>query len=267
MLRALWGSRAAMNAQQEKLDSISNNIANANTIGYKREDVSFQDLVYETLNRKGIPTNQKNSDTLINGTGVKATKWIRDSSQGNLRQTDEKTDLAIDGEGFFKVTLPDGSKAYERSGSFNIDSKGQIVDKNGNRLDIDITPEGSNLLSSGTTFTPNNFAVKENGEVYVSTDNNGEKSDVLYGKITAYNPIGQDSLNSVGENLYVPKSGVTMNGATDANIMQGFVEESNVDVGKEMTDMIVAQRAFELSSKSLKTADDMWGLINSMKGR
>lgn len=267
MLRALWSSRSAMNAQQEKLDSISNNIANANTIGYKREDVSFQDLVYETLNRKGTPTSGNNPDKLINGTGVKATNWVRDNSQGNLRETDVKTDLAIDGDGFFRVTLQDGSKAYERSGSFNIDSKGSIVDKNGNRLDIDLTEEGTSMLDSGASFTSDNFTVKENGEVYAAVDNNGTKSDVLYGKINIYNPIGQNSLSSVGENLYVPNPGVTMNGVTDANIMQGFVEESNVDVGKEMTDMIVAQRAFELSSKSLKTADDMWGLINSMKGR
>lgn len=267
MLRALWSSRSAMNAQQEKLDSISNNIANTNTVGYKREDVSFQDLVYETLNRKGTPTGGNNTDTLINGTGVKATKWIRDNGQGPLKETGEKTDLALDGQGFFRVTLPDASKAYERSGSFNIDSTGGIVDKNGNRLDMDLTEEGTNMLNSGTSFTEDNFSVKENGEVYVSVDDNGSKSDVLYGKINIYNPIGQDSLTSVGENLYVSNPGARMNVNTDVNIMQGFVEGSNVDMAKEMTDMIVAQRAFELSSKSLKTADDMWGLINSMKGR
>lgn len=267
MLRALWSSRSAMNAQQEKLDSISNNIANANTVGYKREDVSFQDLVYETLNRKGTPTGGNNPDTLINGTGVKATKWIRDNSQGSLSETGKQTDLALDGEGFFRVTLPDGNKAYERSGSFNIDNTGKIVDKNGNRLDIELTQEGTNMLNSGSVFTTDNFAIKENGDVYVAVDDNGSKSDVLYGKINIYNPTGQDSLTSVGENLYVPNPGARMNVNTDVNIMQGFVEGSNVDMGKEMTDMIVAQRAFELSSKSLKTADDMWGLINSMKGR
>lgn len=267
MLRALWSSRAAMNAQQQKLDSISNNIANANTVGYKREDVSFQDLVYETLNRKGTPTGGNNTDTLINGTGVKATKWLRDTSQGSLRETGEKTDLALDGQGFFRVTLPDGSKAYERSGSFNIDNIGEIVDKNGNKLDIALTEEGTNMLNSGSVFTKENFSVKENGEVYLAVDNNGSKSDVLYGKINIYNPVGQDALTSIGENLYVANPGATVNATTDVSIMQGFVEGSNVDMGKEMTDMIVAQRAFELSSRTLKTADDMWGLVNSMKGR
>ncbi|KZL94159.1 flagellar basal-body rod protein FlgG [Clostridium magnum] len=267
MIRALWSSRAAMNAQQEKLDSVSNNISNANTVGYKREDVSFQDLVYETLNRKGTPTGGNNTDTLINGTGVKATNWLRDTSQGSLKETGQNTDLALDGEGFFRVTLPDGSKAYERSGSFNIDSAGEIVDKNGNRLDVALTEEGANMLSSGTVLTTDNFAVKENGDVYLAVDNNGSKSSLLYGKINIYNPVGQNSLRSIGENLYVPSAGATVNITTDVSIMQGFVELSNVDMGKEMTDMIVAQRAFELSSRTLKTADEMWGLVNSMKGR
>lgn len=267
MLRALWSSRAAMNAQQQKLDSISNNISNTNTVGYKREDVSFQDLVYETLNRKGTPTGGNNTDTLINGTGVKATKWLRDTSQGNLTETGKNTDLALDGEGFFRVTLPDGSKAYERSGSFNIDSTSEIVDKNGNRLDMELTEEGSNMLNEGVVFTTDNFNIRKNGEVYVAVDENGSKSDVLYGKINIYNPVGQDALRSIGENLYVTNPGATVNITTDVSIMQGFVELSNVDMGKEMTDMIVAQRAFELSSRTLKTADEMWGLVNSMKGR
>jgi len=267
MLRALWSSRAAMNAQQQKLDSVSNNIANTNTVGYKREDVSFQDLVYETLNRKGNPTGGNNTDTLINGTGVKATKWLRDTSQGSLKQTDEKTDLALDGQGFFRVTLPDGSKAYERSGSFNVDSTGEIVDKSGNRLDIELTEEATAMLEEGSLLTRDNFTVKENGDVYLAVDNNGSKSDVLYGKINIYNPIGQDALISVGENLYIANPGAAMNITTDVSIMQGFVEGSNVDMGKEMTDMIVAQRAFELSSRTMKTADEMWGLVNSIKGR
>lgn len=263
MLRVLWNSRGAMNAQQEKLDSISNNIANINTVGYKREDVNFQDLVYETLNRTGYPTNENSQKDIINGTGVKATSWIRDTSQGQLRETGSKTDMAIDGDGFFRVVLPDGSKAYERSGSFNIDAIGDIVDKNGNRIDIAFTEEGSQMFNSGKIFTSDNFAVNKNGEIYVSVDDRS----VLYGKIDVYNVVGQDSLMSVGGNLYVPKNNAQMYANKDADILQGFVEESNVDAGKEMTDMIIAQRAFELGSRSLKTADEMWGLINSMKGR
>lgn len=267
MIRALWNSRSAMSAQQEKLDSISNNLANVNTVGYKREDVSFQDLVYETLNRKGYPNNGNNPNEPLNGSGVRATEWIRDNSQGVLRETGVKTDLAIDGEGLFRVTLPNGNKAYERSGSFNVDSNGDIVDKNGNKLDIDFTEEGAELFNSGATFSENNLIVEKNGDVFVNIQNNTEERSVLYGKINIYSPIGQNSLSSIGENLYVPNAGTQMNGALDSDIRQGFLEESNVDVAKELTDMIVAQRSFELGSRGLKTADEMWGLINSMKGR
>ncbi|WPC40980.1 flagellar basal-body rod protein FlgG [Clostridium sp. JS66] len=264
MLRILWGSKSAMNAQQEKLDSISNNIANESTPGYKREDVSFQDLVYETLNRKGYPNSGNNPKEPINGTGVKATKWYRDNTQGSLRQTDSKTDFAIDGEGYFRVTLPNGNKAYERAGSFNIDNNGDIVDKNGNRLDIEFTEEGSNLFNSGTVFTQDNFAVKENGEIYLNIDNN---NSVYYGKINVYNPVGQEAFSSIGDNLYTANPGAQINIAQNSNVLQGKLEESNVNIGKEMTDMIIAQRAFELSSKAMKTGDDMWGLVNNMKGR
>lgn len=267
MIRALWNSRSSMNAQQQKLDSISNNLANTNTVGYKREDVNFQDLVYETLNRKGYPNSGNNPNEPLTGSGVKATQWLRDNSQGSLRQTGAKTDLAIDGEGYFRVTLADGSKAYERAGSFNVDSVGDIVDKNGNRLDIDFTEEGVQLFNSGETFSQDNFDVKENGEVYLIKDNNLEQSSTLVGKINVYSAVGQNSLSSVGENLYVPNQGVQMTGTTSADIRQGFLEESNVDVAREMTDMIVTQRAFELGSRGLKTADEMWGLINGMKGR
>lgn len=263
MLRALWSSRSAMNAQQQKLDSISNNISNVNTSGYKREDVSFQDLTYETLNRTGYPNSGNNPKEPINGAGVKATRWFRDNSQGNLRETSSKTDFAIDGEGYFRVTLPDGSKGYERAGSFNIDNNGDIVDKNGNRLDIEFTQEGSSLFNEGKVFTSDNFSVKENGEVYMNVNSNS----VYYGKINTYNAIGEEALSSIGDNLYIANQGSQIAATTDTGILQGFVENSNVDIGKEMTEMIIAQRAFELGSRAMKTGDEMWGLINGMKGR
>lgn len=266
-MRVLWNSRSAMNAQQEKLDSISNNLANVNTVGYKREDVSFQDLVYETLNRKGYPNEVNNPKEPVNGSGVKATQWIRDNSQGALRETGVKTDLAIDGEGLFRVTLPDGTKAYERAGSFNIDSNGDIVDKNGNRLDIDFTEEGAELFNSGTTFSESNLIVEKNGEVFVNIETDTGERSVLYGRINIYTTVGHDSLSPIGENLYVPNAGAQMNETLNSDIRQGFLEEANVDIARELTDMIIAQRAFELGSRGLKTADEMWGLINSMKGR
>ncbi|MHC6179392.1 flagellar basal-body rod protein FlgG [Clostridium sp. JNZ X4-2] len=260
MLRAIWNSRSAMNAEQEKLDSISNNMANINTSGYKREDVNFQDLVYETLNRAGYPTNPDGTNT-INGTGVKTTEWIRDTSQGSIRETGLKTDMAIDGQGFFRVALPNGTSAYERAGNFNVDEGGNLVDADGNRLEVNLTAQGTALFNSGTVFNDNNFKVDEKGQIYMNIND----SSILYGKINVYNAVGQDAMRSIGDNLYVPENNVQMNLNGNANIIQGYLEQSNVDLGQEMTDMILAQRSFELASKGITTSDEMWGLINSMK--
>lgn len=262
MLRILWNSQSAMNAEQEKLDAISNNIANSTTDGYKSEDVGFEDLVYETLNRTGYPNNGNNPKEPINGTGVRATQWIRDTSEGTLQPTGVSTDLAIEGDGYFRVTLSDGTKAYERAGSFNIDTTGTIVDKNGNRLDINLSPEGTNLKNSGFTLTKDNFKVGENGDVYVNNNN----TSVLYGKINLYMPIGQTAFRSIGDNLYQPIPGAQVI-ASNAKIKQGVLEGSNVNMATEMTDLIVAQRAFEISSKGVQTADEMWQLVNNMKSK
>ncbi|HBC95908.1 MAG TPA: flagellar basal body rod protein FlgG [Clostridium sp.] len=260
MLRSIWNSRSAMNAQQEKLDCISNNIANINTVGYKKEDVDFQDLMYETLRRVGYPTNPDGINT-INGTGVKTTNWISDTSQGSVRETGLRTDMAIDGSGFFRVTLPNGTPAYERSGNFSIDASGNLVDADGNKLEVNLTPEGTALFNSGTVFKDDNFTVDTKGRIYMNVGNN----TILYGKINVYNVIGQDSMRSIGDNLFVPQDGAQMVLNDGADVLQGYLEQSNVDLGQEITDMILAQRSFELASKGLTTADEMWGLINSMR--
>lgn len=275
MLRILWSSRSGMAAQQEKLDSISNNIANANTEGYKRTDVKFKDLVYETLNRTGYPVSEANAEKSYNGTGVRTTEWSRDNGQGNLTETGIKTDLALDGQGYFQVELPeqneDGSfkKAYVRGGSFNIDSNGQLVDKSGNRLSVQ--------WSAGTTLeerqlTAANLGIDEQGNIFRV---DGQSNKIL-GKINVYNVISQDSLRSIGDSLYAINT-EEVNGVQvpvevpyvneDVSIKQGFLELSNVDLGREMTDMIIAQRAFELSSKAMRTADEMWGMANNLRGR
>lgn len=254
MLRILWNSKSAMMAQQEKLDSISNNIANINTNGYKKEEVSFQDLVSESFNRIGTPGNKSNQ--IYTGTGVKSTEWIRDFTQGDLNETSLNTDLAIDGEGFFSVTMPDGTQAYTRDGSFTLDSKGELVNGNGAKLNIDYSVNNVKL-------TKDNFTIDKNGDIYLK---NGQSSSMV-GKINLYNVVGQDSLLSVGENLFVPKQGVQVSTTNNAEIWQGYTEKSNVDIGSEMSDMILAQRAFELGSKGITTADDMWSMVNNMRSK
>lgn len=248
MDRIMWTSRTAMNAQQEKLDMISNNIANMDTDGYKSGEVGFSDLVYDNLKRLGVPVTDDPNRAVApqNGTGIRATEMIRDNTQGNLIQTNQSTNLALDGEGYYKVIRPDGSNAYERSGDFILDGLGRLTDNNGNRLEV----------IGQQNYTNGQFKVDKDGTINVNGTN--------VGKINVYDAIGQNSLTSIGNNLYLPKSGVQMFATNGASIMQGYSEGSNVDISKEMSDMIIAQRAFELSSKGLSTADEMASMVNEL---
>lgn len=274
MLRVLWSGRSAMYAQQEKLDAISNNVANVNTEGYKRQDVSFQDLMNETLDRRGYPVNEEGNRNLIHGTGVKTGPWIRDNTQGTLNNTGSSTDFAIDGNGYFKVFSND-KEYYIRAGNFNLDNKGNLVDKNGNILEIDRNIE--NIIDEDeeydfdddfdegqrrTPLTKDNFYVEKDGRVYLKD----AKKPRLIGKINVYDAVGENAFISVSDNLYKPVQGVNPE-AVNSDVLQGYVERSNVRMEKEMSDMIVSQRAFEFSSRAVKAADEMWGMINNLRGR
>ena len=264
MLRLLWNSKSSMMAQQEKLDCISNNIANVNTNGYKKVSANFKDLVYESLDRKGYPvsTDKNGKAILQNGTGVRIGEWTRNNTQGNLTATELPTDLAIDGIGYFEVNQPDGSKAYTRSGNFLTDANDTIVDEAGNRLSI-VDAQGNNINKPGGPykFNRNNFNVDESGVVSIKQGN----ASTTVGKVQISNVIGDNSMISVGEGLFMPKPGSQVVQSTDYSIRQGFLELSNVDIATEMTDMLITQRAFQLSASTLKTADEMWQMANNLR--
>lgn len=259
-----------MSAQMDKLNAISNNISNVSTTGYKRIDVSFDNLVQETLKRKGYPVEDNaggENNLPFTGTGVKASEFYRDYTQGSLIQTDVNTDLAIDGSGFFKIIDSNGNETYTRGGSFGIDREGTIVDSNGNRLVI-LNENGENINQRGIGFTKETFKVDYRGFLQ------GEEYEGL--KIPIFNTVGEKSMKSIGENLYSPEVFINENGVqeqaavvedADADIIQGFIENSNVDLGKEMADLIITQRAFQLNSTALRTADEMWQMANNLKGR
>lgn len=261
MLRAFDASKSGMMAMQDKLDAISNNIANVSTQGYKRADISFQDLVYQTLNKKGYPVTTAGANTSLAGVGVKSTELSRDNSQGDVVNSGISTDIAIDGEGYFAVKLPNGSTGYTRAGSFNIDQRGNIVDQSGNSLDISYSAGGKAAVTAAGGFTKGNFKVGQDGTVTLSR--NG--TDTKVGNINLYNAVGDNSMMSSGQNIYVPKPGSTMYKVTNPNMLQGFTENSNVDISTEMTEMIMTQRAFDMSSTAIKNSDEMWSLINNMK--
>jgi flagellar basal-body rod protein FlgG len=264
MLRLLWNSRSSMMAQQEKLDSISNNISNVNTNGYKKIDANFKDLVYESLDRKGYPVSadKEGKTVLQNGTGIRLSEWTRDTTQGSVTPTGLLTDLALDGTGYFEVLQKDNSKAYTRSGNFLTDPSGTIVDQSGNRLSI-VDGEGKdiNKADGPYKFNTNNFNIDSKGEVTIKENN----SDIPVGKVKISNVVGNNSMISVGDNLFMPKTGVEVLESTDYSIMQGYLELSNVDIATEMTDMLMTQRAFQLSSSTLKTADEMWQMANNLR--
>lgn len=256
MFRIMWNGTSGMYAEQEKLDAISNNLANMNTVGYKKEQVSFDDLVYEDLKNQYPVTNGK---TQYSGTGVKANNWLRDNTQGPLSQTNSQTDFAINGEGYFRVTKPDGSKAYERNGQFSVDGTGKLVDSSGNILDIQY-----NVDPNSVAFKDDNIVLAPNGEIGIRVSES-QIRDV--GKVNLYSVVGDDAMTSVGDNLFVPKNGAQVSVVAKPDIEQGWIEGSNVDTTTEITDMIIAQRAYEFSSKSLKTADEMWQLVNSLSSK
>ena len=244
-------SKTAMKANQNKMDNISNNIANINTNGYKKVDLQFVDLLSQTLDKQSYPTNSENA---ISGTGVKTTSIVRDNSQGALRETGIKGDIAIDGEGFYRVIRSNGEYAYTRKGSFSIDVSGKIVDDTGNILDIQFD-EGYGY----NNVNINKMNINKQGEVYV------DNSKV--GQINLYKSTGSTGLVSIGDSLFYPEQNSQMAIDKNSSIYQGYIELSNVNMQEEMVDMLNTQRAYQLSSRGIKTADDMWGMANNLQSK
>lgn len=255
MLTTLWTSKSGLNANQEKLDVISNNIANVNTTGYKKVNVGFKDLISSSLDEWGNPLNDK---TATVGSGVKTGNFTKDNSQGGLQTTNQKTDLALDGDGYFKVVSSNGTEYYTRDGSFKLDSYGRLVTANGNILEVQYA---NGYSENNTGLTADNFTINKKGEIFAENNGNFEK----VGEIAVYTAVGNDVFTSVGDNLFKELNGVQVYRTLDVDMYQGYLEASNVDLSQEMTDMIVTQRAFQLSSKGVKAADEMWEMINNLR--
>lgn len=246
-------SKSGMSSNQDKINVISNNIVNSNTTGYKRLETEFQDLIRETLNRQSYPTTSPN---LNNGTGVRTTNAIRNFTQGSLKSTGIMSSLAIDGEGMFRVLKPNGTYAYTRNGEFNVDSRGNIVDDKGNLLDIQFYDGNS---YDNLSITKDNFTVNKQGQVFVN--------DNLVGKINLYNSNGDNDFIPIGNSLFGIRPGAEPFIETKANIMQGYSEMSNVDIGEEFAELISIQRSFQLNGRGITVADDMWSMVNNLQSR
>lgn len=260
MIKSLWTAKTGLESQQTKLDVISNNLANVSTNGFKRSRPVFEDLLYQNMRQPGAQNNIQDRlpSGMQIGTGVRAVATERLHTQGGLERTENSRDLAIDGEGFFQVLLPDGTSGYTRDGSFQLNENGQMVTANGYPVEPAI-------------FLPANaLSVNIGEDGTVSVRQPGIALDNEVGQITVSTFINPAGLESIGGNLYLetgasgaPNENMPgMNGA--GRLFQGYVETSNVNVVEEMVSMIQTQRAYEINSKAVSTSDEMLARLSQL---
>jgi flagellar basal-body rod protein FlgG len=253
MINSLWISKTGMEAQQMQLDVISNNLANVSTNGFKKAHAVFEDLMYQNLRQVGSNTSEQSTlpTGLQIGLGVRTVATSRNFSQGNLQQSNNNLDVAIQGNGFFQVTMPDGTLGYTRDGSFQVDNQGRLV------------TSGGLLVSNGVTVPSNATNITIGADGTVSAAIPGTTAPQSIGTITTANFINPPGLEPKGQNIYAESaaSGQPNAGTPGANglgpLMQGFVETSNVNVVQELVSMIQTQRAYEMNSKAIQTSDQM----------
>lgn len=259
MMGALYSAASGMKAQQLNTDVTSNNLSNVNTTGYKKARAEFQDLLYRTAAEAGVPVTGGTMTPVGTqiGSGVRSVAITRMFSQGDFTTTDNPLDLVVEGEGFFQVQLPDGTRAYTRDGSFKMDRNGQVLTAEGLPLVPNITiPQG--------VLRPN---VSQEGLV---TGNLGGQQ-VTLGQIQLVRFVNPAGLSSLGHNLFVATaaSGEPIEGNPGVegmgNVLQGYLENSNVRIVDEMVNLIVAQRAYEANSKAITTSDEMLAMANTLK--
>jgi len=253
MIRSLWISKTGLDAQQTQLDVVANNLANVSTNGFKRSRVAFEDLLYQTLRQPGSNTSQQTQlpTGLQIGTGVRPTATPRMFTQGNLQQTGNQLDVAINGQGFFQIQLPDGTTAYTRDGTFHTDSNGQLVTSSGFPVAPSITiPATAQAVTIG-----------QDGTVTITVA--GQAAPQNVGQIQLANFVNPGGLESKGQNLFIETaaSGTPNTNAPGTNgaglLSQGYLETSNVNVVEELVSMIQTQRAYEINSRAIQVSDQM----------
>jgi flagellar basal-body rod protein FlgG len=260
MIRSLWIAKTGMEAQQTQMDVISNNLANVSTNGFKRSRAVFEDLLYQNLRQPGAQSSQQTEipSGFQLGTGVRPIATERLHTQGNLVQTSNQLDIAIQGAGFFQVLQPDGTTAYTRDGSFQTDSQGQIVTSNGFVVQPAIT-----IPANATSVT-----IGQDGVVTITQP--GASAPVQVGSMQLATFINPSGLESLGQNMYMEtaSSGTPSTNVPGTNgtgtVSQGYVETSNVNVVEELVNMIQSQRAYEINSKAITVSDQMLQKLTQM---
>jgi flagellar basal-body rod protein FlgG len=260
-MRALQIAATGMQAQELNVQVIANNIANMQTTGYKRQVAEFEDVLYEHIRRIGSQTSDQGNILPVGvdiGSGVKTVGTPRLMTQGTLTQTSAPLDVAVQGEGFFKILMPDGTFSYTRDGSFQMNAQGQIVTANGN------------IVQPGITVPNNSTSLTINQQGQVSAVVGTATTPTILGTLTVTRFINQAGLLPIGSNLFqeTPASGAPQDGQAGLDgvgtLQQGSLEQANVDVVTEMANMITAQRAYEMNSKVISAADQMLQTINQL---
>ncbi|HEY0954956.1 MAG TPA: flagellar basal-body rod protein FlgG [Roseateles sp.] len=253
MMRSLWIAKTGMEAQQHQLDNISHNLANVATNGYKRSHAVFEDLIYQNMRQVGANSTEQTTlpTGLQVGLGVRPVATARIYTQGNLQQTSNNLDMAIKGDGFFQIQMPDGTTAYTRDGSFQLNANGQMVTSNGY------------TVMPGITIPANAMSLTVGADGTVSVTTPGQAAAQTVGQIQLARFVNPAGLDPRGQNLFTetaasgtPNAGTPNNDGIGA-LQQGFVETSNVNVVEELVQMIQTQRAYELNSKAVQTSDQM----------
>jgi flagellar basal-body rod protein FlgG len=260
MMRSLWISKTGMEAQQTQLDTISHNLANVSTNGFKKSHAVFEDLMYQNMRQAGSNSSEQTTlpTGLQLGLGTRAVATSRSFSQGNLQQTGNPLDLAVRGNGFFEIQMPDGTTGYTRDGSFQVNAQGQLVTNNGY------------LVNPGITIPPTATSVSIGNDGTVSATLPGQSLPQTVGQIQLASFVNPAGLDPKGQNLFgeTAASGTPSAAAPGTNglgqLSQGFVETSNVNVVEELVSMIQTQRAYELNSKAIQTSDQMLAKLGQL---
>ena len=260
MINSLWIAKTGMTAQQTQLDVISHNLANVSTNGFKRNNAVFEDLIYQNLRQVGAQNDEQNQlpTGLHLGLGVRTVATSRNFTQGSLQQSNNSLDVAINGNGFFEVNLPDGTIGYTRDGSFQLDAQGRMVTSSG-------LP-----VANGITVPPNAIKVSISADGIVSATLPGNPAPQQLGNIAMSSFVNPAGLEPVGQNMYKESaaSGQPQQGQPGTNglgfIKQGFLEASNVNVVEELVTMIQTQRAYEMNSKAISTSDQMLAKLSQL---
>jgi flagellar basal-body rod protein FlgG len=260
MIRSLWISKTGLDAQQMQLDTITHNLANVGTNGYKRAHAQFEDLLYQNLRQAGAQETQENvlPAGLQLGTGVRPVGTSRNFAQGNLNRTENPLDVAINGNGFLQVQMPDGTTSYTRDGALRVDAQGQLVTANG----YPIAP--------AIAVPPNAASLTIGADGVISAVVPGNAAPVQVGQLQTATFVNPAGLDPAGQNLFreTAASGAPTVGAPGVNghgtISQGFVETSNVNVVEELVSMIQTQRAYEINSKAIQTSDQMLARLSQL---